>query len=914
MEQLVGRSWVLDLVDSWLGSGERFLVLVARPGWGKTAVARWLISDATRMRDAWSAAYFCVARGHRGTVQPGRFVEDLAGQLARDPAYAAALITTNAPAVFDIDIRVGTNQGSVTAVQQLLLGQQDPEEAYQRAIRAPLHRLGRPERLILVDALDESLTVSGRTTIASLLAGSGDLPPGVRFVLTTRPDPRVLDLFDDDTRIVDLHRPQFVARTEEDLTAYVTRRLAAGSLGPGDAGRLVATADGNFLYARWVLDEIAAGRRTDLSGLPLGLFGLYRTFLARLLPDDTDTWLDRYEPLFGCLTVANPAAPDANLSRWLDRTRGEITRRLRDVSQLVEYVPEQGYRLYHRSITEFLAADRYRDNGGWRDNEFFVEPALQHDRIARYYLDRIAGEWAGDWARCDTYGLHQLPGHLRARSADLYRVVLDPGFQAAQHDRTGGVHLTLDTLRAGVEHAATRGDLLPALRCAAAFRAQTGAESLSRAVFDAVKAKDFAQAVRKMSHYTTGPNTGSWSTVLQLYVAWEAAGAGALAESSELLAQPAALRSELADALRAAAESPTGSLPAAEPVAQAFDVEGAVRRLEATGTDAGLSPSTDPLMDPETSADVVLDMQSGLRRMVAAGDGRGLLERALQVVRRNPYPRYRDTALEALGIAALASPDREWAGLRLRQILRAGLDDEGVTFTFDLPAILLATCLRRGLPAPELNEYLEQGLAHADVWGTRARALSAQAAAAFHHGDTSNAASMLATGTQMEITYAGYGVTLTLSLIDRCDEIGRPDLADGLPDLAARLADRVYDPQFARERADLVRQHAQWRAEPLPDPGEVATRLAHLRDRDARAAYRNHVAARWSAAPDPEMAGQIGTLIPGALFDATSLDALLARLTAAALPELPDARVLQAVAVVEASFTSGRPWRFGQWR
>jgi len=41
-----------------------------------------------------------------------------------------------------------------------------------------------------------------------------------------------------------------------------------------------------------------------------------------------------------------------------------------------------------------------------------------------------------------------------------------------------------------------------------------------------VEAKDFAQAVTKMSHYTTGPETGLWTTVLQVYVAWEAAVAG----------------------------------------------------------------------------------------------------------------------------------------------------------------------------------------------------------------------------------------------------------------------------------------------------------------------------------------------------------------------------------------------------
>ncbi|MBG0564866.1 hypothetical protein [Actinoplanes aureus] len=939
MEQFVGRTWVLDLVGSWLRTGEeRFLLLVARPGWGKTAVARWLTGDATRLRDAWAATYFCVARGQRGTVQPGQFTEDLAGQLARDPAYAAALMEANASARFDIDIKVGTNRGTVAAVEKLLLGQQDPEEAYQRAVRAPLRRLPPHEtdRVILVDALDESLTVSGRTTIAALLAGSGDLPEGVRFVLTTRPDPRVLELFDD-ARIVDLHEPAFRARTRADLTEYVTARLPGG-----DVERLVETADGNFLYARWVLDEMAEGRRTDLATLPRGLFGLYRDFLDRLLPDDTDIWLDRYEPLFGCLTVANPAAPDANLPRWLGWPRGNVSRRLRDVSQLVEYVPDSGYRLYHRSVTEFLAAYRYRDNGGWHDNKFFVEPAAHHERIARYYLERIAGEWAGDWSRCDTYGINQLVGHLRAAcelsedgdAADLYRVALDPGFQAAQQDRTGGIHVTLNGLRSALEVAVTGGPggLLPALRCVASFRRLTGGESLSRAVFAAIEAKDFRQAVKKMSHYTTGPETGLWTTVLQLYVAWEAAAAGASDQVGDLVTRSVAYRSELADALRAAVARVPVDAGAADPSAESR-IERAVERLERATTDgeteaasgfAFVEQRVDPLMDPETSADVVIDIEQGLRRLIAAGRRRDLLDRALAAVLHNPYPRYRDTALQALGVAALASPDHGWAAFRLRKILRAGLDDEGVTFTFDLPAMVAAACRRRGIAAPGLDQYVEQGAGTADVWGTRLRALSAQAAAAFRHGDAKRAALLLEAGRQTEITYAGYGVTAALALVDRCDEIGRPDLADTaqwgnggnltLPELAADFATRVYDRLFGLERIALVREHAEWRAEPVPDQEVVAGRLAHLPDRDTRAAYRNHVAARWGASPDRRVAARVGSLVPGALFDATGLDALLARLAAAALPALTDAQVRDLAALVEAGFTTGRPWRFGQWR
>ena len=51
--------------------------------------------------------------------------------------------------------------------------------------------------LILVDALDEAVTAP-EPSIVTLLAGSQDLPRGVRFVLTSPNEPRVLDQFDGD--------------------------------------------------------------------------------------------------------------------------------------------------------------------------------------------------------------------------------------------------------------------------------------------------------------------------------------------------------------------------------------------------------------------------------------------------------------------------------------------------------------------------------------------------------------------------------------------------------------------------------------------------------------------------------------------------------------------------------------------
>jgi hypothetical protein len=260
----------------------------------------------------------------------------------------------------------------------------------------------------------------------------------------------------------------------------------------------------------------------------------------------------------------------------------------------------------------------------------------------------------------------------------------------------------------------------------------------------------------------------------------------------------------------------------------------------------------------------------------------------------------------------------------MQAILRAGLDDEGITFTFDLPMMLLAECDARGLSADGLRDYIQEVAGQEDVWGTRIRALSAQAAATYRYGAASDAFDLLLRASRARTTYAGYGVTAMLALIDRCHEFGQPELADSplwgpdrnrsLPDIAADLAGNVYDWAFRQERIELVELHRSWTREPEPDVGFVEQRLSHIPNTDARRAYQHHVAARWAASPDPEVAGQAKALIPLALFDTTGLDAILAQLVAVDLRALAEHDFRALVELVAANFTGGRPWTHGQWR
>jgi hypothetical protein len=258
----------------------------------------------------------------------------------------------------------------------------------------------------------------------------------------------------------------------------ISRQLAAVDSLPVLVDALVEQAAGNFLYVSTLLDEVAAGQRqlADLSGIPGGLFGLYSSYLDRVMPaadsyGHAEDWLRRYQPLLGRLSVALAAAPPKMLARWLGWDPSEVIARLDELQQLVSFDPRDGggYRLYHESMADFLAAERDEDG---RPNRYYVSPAQQHAAIVSDYLDRAGGQWSGDWSQCDRYGLRHLPRHLDAwvRAADsaderagrarrLYDLVLNAGFQAAQRARLGEVQATVAAFRIALDQALARSEL-----------------------------------------------------------------------------------------------------------------------------------------------------------------------------------------------------------------------------------------------------------------------------------------------------------------------------------------------------------------------------------------------------------------------------------------------------------------------
>ena len=281
---------------------------------------------------------------------------------------------------------------------------------------------------------------------------------------------------------------------------------------------------------------------------------------------------------------------------------------------------------------------------------------------------------------------------------------------------------------------------------------------------------------------------------------------------------------------------------------------------------------------------------------------------------RNPYPKYRDINVLPLALACVAAPDSAWVARNCAAFYARALDQEGKTFAFDLASVLRLRAEERGLAALELAQSLDKALVSKDRWGTdkRAQKRTSHCPLLAWANDASLRRVEKFAQSRAEATRpfpnAGYEVITFLSLANRCHEFGKPSRADdwkwlegnlSFLEMAEQNAQAIFDPQFCRERIMLLNAYSVWRNQPTPDIDMALATLAQITDHDTRLAYIDHVSARWSA-PDRRNPDGVKALIPLALMDATTLDALLGRLVGAALDHLSDEDVTEAIRISRA--------------
>ncbi|WP_406699467.1 AAA family ATPase [Singulisphaera sp. Ch08] len=422
-QDFTGRGWVFETINDWLAlpEGPRFFLLTGAPGSGKTAIAGRLLQFAqgdvpppeglgALARGFVSAVHFCSDR-QGGANHPLHFVQSLADQFMRTlpSAYTEGLVGNQdvpAPAVNVGQIQGGASGAQVIGVyiENLVLSSMSPEEAFHRLIWNPLASLFSRgfdrQVVVLVDGLDEARRYSGPVGIANLLARADTLPAGVRFLVTSRPDPWTLRPLQPSLP-VECSLSSGHSQSQQDVEQYALHMLfkypqLGSNLEPGYSAAecahdVVEECGGSFLHAVSCLSELAVSgvqiTRESLRGMSQTLAGFYRNLLARVAGRDEYVWLGQYQVLLGTLAVAREALTEGQLADFVGTSVLPIRRRLTNLREILtvdESLPPErrSWSLFHHSFSDFLVDST-------RAGEFYCDTKHQHARFVAYYRRKL---------------------------------------------------------------------------------------------------------------------------------------------------------------------------------------------------------------------------------------------------------------------------------------------------------------------------------------------------------------------------------------------------------------------------------------------------------------------------------------------------------------------------------------------
>jgi hypothetical protein len=321
-----GRKWVKAAIDGWLTDpgAPAYFILTGDPGVGKSAFAAHLVRNQP---DQFAAYHFCSAR-LGGWINPTAFSRSVSKQLSlRVDDFASKLLGREGVQINATQVigHISTGRAVNVLIENLEIS--GPEDAFDRLVRAPLVALAASGRsaliVILVDGLDEALAYSGSCTIVDLLSRSRDLPPNLRFVLTSRAERRVLRYWDD---IPNFRIHAAGEENMKDIREYVELRWREipESVPVETLETVVARSAGNFLYVSHLMDTALRDPQILRSpgGLPEGLDGVYRLFLnTRDIGRDLSRWEERYQAVLGVLAVTREPLSEAALSRYTGMDR-----------------------------------------------------------------------------------------------------------------------------------------------------------------------------------------------------------------------------------------------------------------------------------------------------------------------------------------------------------------------------------------------------------------------------------------------------------------------------------------------------------------------------------------------------------------------------------------------------------------
>lgn len=404
-----GRKKLYNFYDTWLLSDQRILWLIGDAGIGKTA----FVANLTTVRGDVQAVHFCRFNDSE-RANPKRAIMSIAYYLATQiREYRQRLLELQ-----DLDNLLDKNA----------------ERLFEYLITEPMSRISYKGDtvVIVIDALDEA-TINGRNELADIIAKQFEKTPVWMKLLVTSRRESLLE-----RKLARVHSIDFSdSRFNDNMTDirdFFSEQLKgyfSGKKGQYILDKLSDKSEGNFLYAKTIVDEIHSKRLIvdNINDFPEGLTGVYLDYFDRIFESKKGISYKEVRPVMEVLCAACAPLSEHILCDILEMDEYDFA----DICELIcEMFPIKNGTMQpvHKSIIDWMV-------DGKRSGSYRVSAKRGHDKIADYFLRLLK-------KRMDPYAVQYLGIHLLTskRIDEVVKLMNDRSF-FEQRVRVLGLDTTL---------------------------------------------------------------------------------------------------------------------------------------------------------------------------------------------------------------------------------------------------------------------------------------------------------------------------------------------------------------------------------------------------------------------------------------------------------------------------------------
>lgn len=346
MPRFYGREWLKEKVRDWIANPQkgRILMIDGAPGVGKSAFVMHLFFS---FEEAVTAIY---CKSNSDLDSPEEIVKLLIIKMcSKLPDYRTFVVR-----------RLKEDIGSLRSLNSMM----------HVLFIDPLSMVIDGDRMnhyILIDGIDELDEFDDRGVRHNRLVDAlkdkslDDIRDYFRFIITSRPEPAIINRFQESTQI---HIDSLSKENFDDIREYIEAELKEqlDSLSEEQreyvVGEILKNSEGILLYCSLLIKEIRNNNRsiTDMK-LPRGLYNLYLEEFDKVFSKIPVSVYDEiYAPAISILAARKARIPEETLKRacgWSRRAE------LQFYENFGEYLirSDGTVRLFHKSLTDWLLSD-----------------------------------------------------------------------------------------------------------------------------------------------------------------------------------------------------------------------------------------------------------------------------------------------------------------------------------------------------------------------------------------------------------------------------------------------------------------------------------------------------------------------------------------------------------------------------